>query len=115
MSEAVTNIEGLLRQALSPVDPPEGLAERMQSTLENITELAAEELDAWELSAMRDPRNWVRPAVAAVAGGTAGAALMVIRARQRQQHRLEQSAGVRDFALRTLQDLEREARRLIDG
>ena len=36
-----------------------------------LTELAAEELDAWELSAMRDPRNWVRPVAAATVGGPA--------------------------------------------
>ncbi len=46
--------------------------------------MAADELEAWELSAMRDPRNWVRPAAALVVGGTAaGAALVLLRARRR--------------------------------
>jgi hypothetical protein len=79
MSEAVPNLEGLLREALAPVEPPEDLVERLESTLTAITELAADELEAWELSAMRDPRNWVRPAAAIVAG----AALVVLRARRR--------------------------------
>jgi len=83
MSEAVPNFEGLLRQALAPVDPPEDLAQRLESTLTSITELAAGELEAWELSAMRDPRNWVRPAAAVVVGGSAGVALVILRARRR--------------------------------
>lgn len=83
MSEAVPNFEGLLRQALAPVDPPEDLVQRLESTLTSLTELAAGELEAWELSAMRDPRNWVRPAAAVVVGGTAGVALVLLRARRR--------------------------------
>lgn len=83
MTEAAPNFEGLLRQALAPVDPPEDLAQRLESTLTSLTELAAGELEAWELSAMRDPRNWVRPAAAVVVGGTAGVALVLLRARRR--------------------------------
>jgi hypothetical protein len=83
MSEALPNLERLLREALAPVEPPADLANRLEATLRSITELAAEELEAWELSAMRDPRNWVRPAAALVAGGTAGTALVLLRARRR--------------------------------
>src|SRR5271155_358602 len=83
MSEAAPNFEGLLREALAPVEPPEDLIVRLEGTLTSITEMAAGELEAWELSAMRDPRNWVRPAVAVVAGGAAGTALVVLRARRR--------------------------------
>jgi hypothetical protein len=83
MTEAVPNFEGLLRRALSPVEPPEGLAVRLEDTLTSITELAVEELEGWELSAMRDPRNWVRPAAALVAGTGAGLALVLLRARRR--------------------------------
>ena len=57
------------------------LAARLELTLVNLTELAQDELEAWELSAMRDPRNWVRPAAAAVVGATAGTALVVLRVR----------------------------------
>jgi hypothetical protein len=83
MTEAASNLEGLLRRALAPVEPPDDLPQRLEDTLTSLTELAAEELDAWELSAMRDPRNWVRPAAALVVGGTAGLALVVLRARRR--------------------------------
>ena len=75
--------EALLREALAPVEPPADLVERLESTLQTITELAADELEAWELRAMRDPRNWVRPAAALLAGGAAGTALVLLRARRR--------------------------------
>jgi len=81
------DFELLLRQALTPVDPPADLPERIEATLVNLTEMAADELEAWELSAMRDPRNWVRPAAAVVVGTTAGAALVLLRARQRRRSR----------------------------
>jgi hypothetical protein len=77
-----SNFEGLLRQALAPVEPPEDLGQRLEDALTSLTELAAGELEAWELSAMRDPRNWVRPAAALVVGGTAGIALVALRARR---------------------------------
>lgn len=83
MSEAVPHLEGLLRRALAPVEPPEDLARRLEDTLTSITELAFEELEGWELSAMRDPRNWVRPAAAVVVGTSAGLALVLLRARRR--------------------------------
>jgi hypothetical protein len=83
MSEAIPNLEGLLRRALAPVDPPDDLSLRVEETLTSLTELAAEELEGWELSAMRDPRNWVRPAAALVVGAGAGLALVVLQARRR--------------------------------
>jgi hypothetical protein len=83
MSDAAPNIEGLLRQALVPVEPPEDLGQRLEGALTSITEMAVGELEAWELSAMRDPRNWVRPAAAVVVGGSAGIALVLLRARRR--------------------------------
>jgi hypothetical protein len=85
MSESAANLEGLLRLALAPVDPPDDLALRLEDTLTSLTELAAEELEGWELSAMRDPRNWVRPAAAVVIGTGAGMALVLLRARRRGQ------------------------------
>jgi hypothetical protein len=83
VSEAAPNLESLLRRALAPVEPPEGLTGRLEETLTNLTELAVEELEGWELSAMRDPRNWARPAAALVVGGAAGLALVVLRTRRR--------------------------------
>jgi hypothetical protein len=118
MSEALPNFEGLLREALAPVEPPAALAERVEATLMSITELAADELEAWELSAMRDPRNWVRPAAALVAGGAAGTALVLLRARHRAQASSGGSGGARwaifdrSAAERTIRDLGRETRRL---
>jgi hypothetical protein len=112
---STTEFEARLRAALHPVDPPEELAVRLERTMVNLAELAADELEAWELSAMRDPRNWARPAAAAVVGAGAGAALVVLRVRGRHRRRREQSAGVLDLAERTMRDLADEARRLLPG
>ena len=72
------NLERLLSDALRPIDPPEDLATRMETTLSSIAEQAAAELSSWadelsegELEALRDPRNWVRPVVAVGVGGAA--------------------------------------------
>src|SRR4051794_6995169 len=108
------DLEGLLRQALSPVEPPERLSERLERTLASITDAAAEELDAWEIGAMRDPRNWVRPVVAVGAGTVAGVGLVVLRARAKNKKRRTQATDPLDFAERTLRDLADEARRLLD-
>ena len=117
MSEAARpefDFEGLLRQALSPVDPPERLSVRLEQTLASLTDAAAEELDAWEISAMKDPRNWVRPVVAAGVGVSAGAALVVLRTRAKNKKHRAQANDPLDFAERTLRDLADEARRLLD-
>src|SRR6476660_5687161 len=118
MSEARPNFEGLLREALMPVEPPEDLVERLEGTLRTITELAADELEAWELSAMRDPRNWARPAAAVVAGSAAGAALVLLRARRRSPPHTPPLGGldwpgVSRSAERAVRDLARETRRLL--
>jgi hypothetical protein len=113
MSTGTTDFEALLREALSPVDPPDDLAARMESALVNLTELAQDELEAWELKTMRDPRNWVRPAAAAVIGASAGTALVVLRVRGRHRARRQQSSSFRELAERTLQDFAEEARRVL--
>jgi hypothetical protein len=113
MTEAVSNFESLLREALAPVEPPEGLVERLESTLTSITEMAADELEAWELSAMRDPRNWVRPVAALVVGGAAGSALVVLQARRRAQSSPHGAAAARESAERVIRDIGRETRRLL--
>jgi hypothetical protein len=121
MSEALTSLEVLLCEALAPVEPPADLAERLESTLTTITEMAADELEAWELSAMRDPRNWVRPAAALVAGGAAGTALVLLRARRRAQGSPTISRGARSWSIdrsaaeRSIQDFGREMRKLLGG
>jgi hypothetical protein len=118
MSDTLSNFELLLREALAPVEPPDDLALRLESTLTSITELAVEELESWELSTMRDPRNWARPAAAVVVGGAAGAALVLLRARRRAQHAPGGLTGARWPSLdrtaeRAIRDLGRETRKLL--
>jgi hypothetical protein len=113
MSVGTTDFEALLREALSPIDPPADLAARMESALVNLTELAQEELESWELSTMRDPRNWARPAAAVVIGAGAGTALVVLRVRGRHRARRQQSGSLRELTRRTLQDFAEEARRVL--
>jgi hypothetical protein len=111
------DLEGLLRQALAPVDPPERLSQRLEDTLSTLTDAAAEELDAWEMSAIKDPRNWPglhRPVVAAAVGTTAGVGLVLLRTRKKNRRVRAQASDPLDFAERTLRDLADEARRLLD-
>jgi hypothetical protein len=112
VSASAPDFESLLRQALHPVEPPTDLRERLEDTLVSLTEAAQEELDAWELSSMRDPRNWVRPAAAAAVGVTAGTALVVLRVRARHRSRRQQSRNPLELAARTLRDVAVEARRI---
>jgi hypothetical protein len=79
------DVEALLRSALTPVEPSQSLAERMDTRLTQLTALAADELAEWELTAMRDPRNWARPAAAVVIGGAAATALILVRAQRRSK------------------------------
>jgi hypothetical protein len=116
VSEAAPNFEGLLREALAPVDPPDDLIERLEGTLTVITEMAADELQEWELSAMRDPRNWVRPAAALLAGTAAGTVLVILRTRRRSQAEISRggfAGSARDAADRAFRDLNRETRKLL--
>jgi hypothetical protein len=115
MSEAWSSeFEGLLRQAMAPVDPPARLVEHLEQTLSELTDLAAEELDSWELSSMRDPRNWVRPVVAVGVGATAGTALVLLRVRQRSKARRQQSSSGVDLVGRLARDVADEAKKLLD-
>lgn len=116
MSEAANNpeFESLLLRAFQPVDPPERLSERLEHTLTELADLAAGELESWELSSMRDPRNWVRPVVAAGVGATAGTALVILRVRANSKRRRSQSKDILELAERTLRDVADEARNLLD-
>jgi hypothetical protein len=116
MNQALPNpeFESLLLRALAPVDPPKRLSERLEQTLTELTDLAAEELDAWEISSMRDPRNWVRPVVAAGVGATAGTALVLLRVRAKNRRHRQQSTNILDLAERTLRDVSDEAKNLLD-
>ena len=86
------DLEALLSDALRPIEPPESLAGRVESTLTAITEQAAAELSSWaeelsesELDALRDPRNWVRPVAALAVGTAAGGALVLVGMRRRRR------------------------------
>jgi hypothetical protein len=92
MDQPVSDVENLLRDALRPIEPPENLPDRVEGTLTAVTEAAAEELSAWadelsesELAALRDPRNWVRPAAAVASGAVAGGALLLIEMQRRRR------------------------------
>ena len=113
MSTSAADFESLLREALSPIEPPADLVARMENALISLTELAQEELESWEMAAMRDPRNWVRPAAAVVVGAGAGTALVVLRVRSRHRSRKQQSSGLLDLAGRTMRDIAEEARRIL--
>jgi hypothetical protein len=116
--ETFADLEAALRRALAPVDPPEGLEQRVERTLDSIVELAADELEAWELGGLRDPRNWPRaalgPAAAVVVGGGAAVGLVVLRTQRKRGRRRAASRGVVDFAGRTVRDVAREALRVFD-
>jgi predicted nucleic acid-binding protein len=108
----MSDVERLLRSALVPIEPPERLSDRLERGLSELTEAAAEQLADWELSSMRDPRNWARPVGAVVVGTLAGGALVVVRARQQQRKRNQRplqaiERGLRDVA----EHLEKRLRR----
>jgi hypothetical protein len=104
------DFESMLKRALSPKE----LEARLEVTLGSLVDMAAEELEAWELSAMRDPRNWVRPVAAAAVGSSAAVGLVLVRTQRRRHKRRREAHGTADLLSRTLRDLAREARRVGD-
>ena len=114
MSDPIAaDIEGLLRQAFKPVEPPASLSTRLETTLQELTDLAAEELESWELRSMRDPRNWVRPVAAAAIGTAAGAGLVVLRVRSSHRKQRKHVQGI-ELAERTVKAAADEVKRLVD-
>jgi hypothetical protein len=107
------DFEALLRQALQPIEPPAELEARMEARLTSLVEAAAEELEAWELSAMRDPRNWMRPVVAAGVGGAAAVGLVLVRTQRKRHKRRDAARHPLDLAGRTVRDLAHEANKLV--
>lgn len=111
MSDA-ERVERLLRTALAPVEPPELLSDRLERGLSELTDAAADELADWELAAMSDPRNWVRPAAAVVVGGVAAGGLVLVRARQHQRKRPGGGLRALEKSLRDVAgDFEKRLRR----
>ncbi|HKJ35379.1 MAG TPA: hypothetical protein VKA36_02320 [Solirubrobacterales bacterium] len=95
------DLEALLADALRPIEPPERLSGRLETTMTKLAEAAERELSDWrdeltesELESLRDPRNWVRPVAAAAVGGIAGSALVLFEVRRRRKS--EGFAGVAD-------------------
>jgi hypothetical protein len=110
--ENQARLEALLSDALRPIEPPEDLASRVETTLSAITEQAAAELSSWaeelsesELESLRDPRNWVRPVAAVAAGTVAGGALVVVGMRRRRR-----STGIRATAESVLRSVRPQQR-----
>ncbi len=98
----MSDIERRLAFALAPVEPRgSDFTARLERALTDLSDAAAEDLGAWELRAMRDPRNWARPMAAAVIGGLAGGALVVVQARQRQRRRREGGGSTLERAARS--------------
>ena len=114
MTERAESFETLLRQALAPIDPPAELQARVEEQLTSLVDLAADELDAFELGDMKDPRNWARPLVAGVVGGGAAVGLVLVRTQRRRHKRRAASSNPLDLARRTLRDLAEEAAGLIE-
>jgi hypothetical protein len=79
----------------------------MDTRLTELAHAAFDELADWELEAMRDPRNWARPAAAVVIGGTAAAALVLVRAQRRSKKHGQPLRSLEEGAL----DVSREIRK----
>jgi hypothetical protein len=108
------DFESMIKRALSPVEPPRELEARLEGTLGSLVDMAAEELEAWELIAMRDPRNWVRPVAAAAIGSGAAVGLVLVRTQRRRHKRRKEADSPVDLVSRTMRDFAREARRVVD-
>ncbi len=113
----MTDVEQLLRSALAPVEPSSGFNERLEARLEELdtrlselTDAAADELADWEITSMRDPRNWGRPVAATAVVGLAGAGLIALRARQHSSR----SKGTRDALERAGRDVADQVRRRLE-
>jgi hypothetical protein len=117
MSEGSFDIETRLRRALAPVDPPAELELRLEGTLGSLVEMAAGELEEWELSAIKDPRNWVRmarPAAAVAIGTGAAIGLVLLRTQRNRGRRQAASRNLLELAERTVRDAAREALRVFE-
>jgi hypothetical protein len=115
MGEAFSgDFESLVRRALPPVEPPATMSARVETRLAELTVMAQDELEGWELKAMRDPRNWVRPVLAVAIGTTAGAGLVVLRVRQQHRKRAAKASDPLDLAGRTLRAVADETRRILN-
>ena len=108
----MSEVERLLRGALVPVDPPGVLSERLERRLTELTDAAVDELAEFDAAALRDPRHWARLVAAGVVAGTAGGALILVRARQKQRRREASGLHALQNGLREVSgDMRRRLRR----
>jgi hypothetical protein len=117
MSDRAAEFENLLRQAFHPIEPPAELEARVEKRLTGLVELAAEELESWEMSTLSDPRNWPgipRSAAVATVGGAAAVGLVLVRTQRKRHKRRDASDNVIELVEHTLRDLRKEAGKLID-
>jgi hypothetical protein len=89
----MSEVERLLHYALAPVEPPGTLTARLEQRLTDLTGAAVDELAEFDQAALRDPRHWARLVTAGVVAGSAGGALILVRARQK--HRRREAHGLR--------------------
>jgi hypothetical protein len=114
VNERAADFESLLRQALAPIEPPEDLEARLEDRLSTLAIAAAEELEGWELKAMRDPRTWIPTVSAAAVGGAAAVGLVLVRTQRKRHKRRDDAGNVFELAEHTVRDLAREAGKVID-
>ncbi len=105
------DFESLLREAFTPVEPPEHLAGQLEDQLNRITELAADDLDAWQAGAFHDPRTWVRPAVALAVGTAAAGAAALVGVRRKRSRSQIAAAGPVTFARKAIDTIGNEVSR----
>jgi hypothetical protein len=110
----LTDFEILLREAFQPLEPPEDLEQRVEDRLTEIALSAIDDLEGWELAAMRDPRNWLPTVTAAGVGGAAAVGLVLVRTQRRRHKRRAISDNVLELAENTMRDLAKEAGKVID-
>jgi hypothetical protein len=106
----------MLEQALAPVEPPASFVDQLEIRLADVEAAALEalgELSDWELDAMRDPRNWVRPVAALAMGTAAGTALVVLGMRRNRRRRPPGLRGLAEQSGNTLSGAVSSARSLI--
>jgi hypothetical protein len=111
MAEANFDIEQLLRNALAPVEPSATLSERLDMRLTELTAVAFDELADWELAAMRDPRNWARPAAAVLIGGAAATALVLVRVQRRSKKHGHPMRALEEVSRDVSRDIQKRLRR----
>ena len=108
------SFESLLREAFQPIEPREDLEERLEQRFTEIALSAVDDLQGWELAAMRDPRTWLPTATAAGVGGVAAIGLVLVRTQRRRHKRRAVSDNMLELAEHTVRDLGREAGKVID-